>query len=94
MIYFSRKSQRKIPKLMKKKRKNRRLKRIRDILNRSNLYEDFRYILTAGEIPKFINATITSRDVERIFGKYKNILRSFIFEKFKHHIVVSYNAFE
>jgi len=81
--------------------KNRELKSMfitRDTLNGNNLDEDFHYNLTSGNVAKFKYVKITSCDVERGFNKYKNIQRSdrrsFIFENFKHHIIVSCNNFE
>lgn len=60
---------------------------IRGTLNGSNP--------TPGEIEKLKNAKITSCDDERAFGEYdKNIQRSFIYDNFKHHIIVSRNTFE
>jgi len=69
-----------------------------DILNGNYLDEDFHYNLTPGEVAKFKYTKITSCDVEHSFSKCKNILRSnrrtFIFENFKHHVIVSCNTFE
>lgn len=70
---------------------------LRNILNGNNLNEDFPD-LTPGKVTKFKYAKITSCDVERSFSKYKKLLRfnkrSFIFENFKHHVIISCNTFE
>lgn len=54
--------------------------------------------LTPAQISSFKYCPVTSCDVERIFSKYEHILserrRGFLFENFKHHLIVNCNSKE